>query len=469
MANETVEHVQAGTAKNQPISAFLDFADLKKFTSAFEGFGVTKFDHLQDVQEEDLQNFGMYVDPMKYDQCVKLRKISVLSIYVKCTFVIIIIYLFEGLSAIERRRYNRKKLDFESLFIVHNRSVVTTTTEVVIAADERSSVVIAADERSSKMGPLRPYRPPPPWKTAAMGFVPNAATPRAQFMNSFLPEFYKSKFHLSKNAKEFVKDFHGKGRELYQAKQSIDDIEKQFNSMVANPKDPASAGAILQAANLLPSDIIRIRNSIARSEKIAENLNATTNNIKSLDGKLFTTSGRLREGNEAVHKVLETQLGQMNVLKNKLTSVIDELKGKKEKCSRLFKTTFNKSHSRKRKQKQNRRKAAKAKKQRYEMNCRQLMKTIAPNHESGDEEPISPSDLQTESICTLSRRQLLYMKYAFENGFLTSAAKDLITEYLPEPLPADDDDHDDENDSESDDEDDGGSGSDGDRDSASCV
>ena len=61
MANKRVEHVE-GTAKNQPIFVFLDFADLKKFTSAFEILGVSKFDHLQDVKEEDLRNFGMYFD-----------------------------------------------------------------------------------------------------------------------------------------------------------------------------------------------------------------------------------------------------------------------------------------------------------------------------------------------------------------------------------------------------------------------
>ena len=41
------------------------------------------------------------------------------------------------------------------------------------------------------------------------------------WIHSIHLEFYKSKFQLSKNAKEFEKDFHGKGRELYQVKQSI--------------------------------------------------------------------------------------------------------------------------------------------------------------------------------------------------------------------------------------------------------
>ena len=67
-------------------------------------------------------------------------------------------------------------------------------------------------------------------------------------------------------------------------------------------------------------------------------------NIKALNGnELFNTSGHLKGGTEAVHKVFETQLGRM----------IAELKEKKEKCTRLFKATFNKPYSRKRcKQKQ---------------------------------------------------------------------------------------------------------------------
>ena len=62
MANESANESVERTAKNQPISAFLEFADLEKFKSAFEIFGVSKFDHLQDVHEDDLQNFSMYFD-----------------------------------------------------------------------------------------------------------------------------------------------------------------------------------------------------------------------------------------------------------------------------------------------------------------------------------------------------------------------------------------------------------------------
>ena len=92
-------------------------------------------------------------------------------------------------------------------------------------------------------------------------------------------------------------------------------------------------------------------------------MNATMGNIKTLDGKLFNTSERLKGGNEAVHNVCKTQFGRITILKNKLNDLIAELKEKKEKCTRLFKAIFNEPYSRKRKQKQNRRKATKAKKE----------------------------------------------------------------------------------------------------------
>ena len=43
----------------QPISIFLEFADLKNYEALFQGFGVDKFDHLNDVEEDDLPKYGM--------------------------------------------------------------------------------------------------------------------------------------------------------------------------------------------------------------------------------------------------------------------------------------------------------------------------------------------------------------------------------------------------------------------------
>ena len=53
------------------------------------------------------------------------------------------------------------------------------------------------------------------------------------------------------------------------------------------------------------------------------------------------------------------------------------------------------------------------------------------------------------------------MKYAFDKGIFSISAREVITQYLPEPLPANDDDNhdgDDDSSDENDDEDDIGNG-----------
>ena len=55
------------------------------------------------------------------------------------------------------------------------------------------------------MGPVKPYRLPPPWKSTSLVHISSPKTPRAKFINSFLPEFYKTKFKHCKNNKKFVK------------------------------------------------------------------------------------------------------------------------------------------------------------------------------------------------------------------------------------------------------------------------
>ena len=118
------------------------------------------------------------------------------------------------------------------------------------------------------MGPVKPYRPPPPWKSTSLGHIPSPKTPRAKFINSFLPEFYKTKFKHCKNNKKFVKEFHGTGRELYHLIQQMDEIDNQIRSIM-NKENPAAAGAVLDEDHtLIPSDNIRINNNIQKAMKI---------------------------------------------------------------------------------------------------------------------------------------------------------------------------------------------------------
>ena len=118
------------------------------------------------------------------------------------------------------------------------------------------------------MGPVKPYRPPPPWKSTSLGHIPSLKTPRAKFINSLLPEFYKTKFKHCKNNKKFVKEFHRTGKELYHLIQQIDKIDNQIKSIM-NKENPAAAGAVLDEVHtLIPSDNLRINDNIQKAMKI---------------------------------------------------------------------------------------------------------------------------------------------------------------------------------------------------------
>ena len=58
MTCQETQKSECTSSNDQPISTFLKFADLGKFETIFESFGVHKFEHLSDVQVEDLYKFG---------------------------------------------------------------------------------------------------------------------------------------------------------------------------------------------------------------------------------------------------------------------------------------------------------------------------------------------------------------------------------------------------------------------------
>ena len=101
----------------------------------------------------------------------------------------------------------------------------------------------------------------------------------------------------------------------------------------------------------------------------------------------------------------------------------------KEKCSRLFKV-YSKPKSQKRKLKQNKRKAKKAKAIRMKDNCKRVIETIAPQHQSHDvTAPIGPLSLHYEGISGLLKKQKPYIQFAFEKGLFTKEAQDIIKQY----------------------------------------
>ena len=65
-----------------------------------------------------------------------------------------------------------------------------------------------------------------------------------------------------------------------------------------------------------------------------------------------------------------------------------------------------------------------------EANCKQIIRTIAPQRNDSDAEPIGPLELHQEGIIGLKKRQLPYIQYAFDKELFTVAAKDTIKQYM---------------------------------------
>ena len=113
-------------------------------------------------------------------------------------------------------------------------------------------------------------------------------------MNSFLPEFHKTMFKHCKNNKQFVKEFHGPGRELYHVIQQIDEINNQIKSIMKK-ENSAAAGAVLDEDHtLISSDNIRINNNIQKAMKTNASLSLIDNKIKTFNSKLFSSNGKLK-------------------------------------------------------------------------------------------------------------------------------------------------------------------------------
>ena len=60
-----------------------------------------------------------------------------------------------------------------------------------------------------------------------------------------------------------------------------------------------------------------------------------------------------------------------------------------------------------------------------------VIKTIAPQHNAdSDAEPIGPLEHYYEGISTLKNKQLPYIRYAFDKGLFTVAAKNVIKQHM---------------------------------------
>ena len=128
-----------------------------------------------------------------------------------------------------------------------------------------------------------------------------------------------------------MKEFHGTGRELYYLTQPIDEIDNQIESIM-NKENPAAAGAVLDEDHtLITCDNIRINNNIQVAMQIIASLSLIDNKIKTFDSKLFSSNGKLKSGEEVIHKFFENQLGEVALLHKKVKVINSQLTELQEK------------------------------------------------------------------------------------------------------------------------------------------
>ena len=86
-----------------------------------------------------------------------------------------------------------------------------------------------------------------------------------------------------------------------------------------------------------------------------------------------------------------------------------------------------------------------------------VIKTIAPQHNAdSDAEPIGSLELYYEGISTLKKKQLPYIRYAFDKGLFTVTAKDVMKQHMAFTMSeTEDDDSDGGHNFDGDDDDDG--------------
>ena len=153
-----------------------------------------KIEHLQDVDEDDLKSFGF--------------------------------------SSIQIKRFNRELSSWkESVSDVEPQVEPSAKAKSVPISVEMKAEMVAPDAcpgvSDAKPGPSKDVKPKSslnfmtnasnskdfePWKEKKFGWIPNATTSKAIYMNKLLPDFYKCCFKVTLNANDFVIRFHAEGK-----------------------------------------------------------------------------------------------------------------------------------------------------------------------------------------------------------------------------------------------------------------
>ncbi|XP_070561524.1 probable ATP-dependent helicase PF08_0048 [Ptychodera flava] len=290
-----------------------------------------------------------------------------------------------------------------------------------------------------------------PWESTTFGWQPHPKTERALFMNDILPDVYKSKFKWCKNSKDFVKLFHSEGRREYDLKKKVEALAKKVAG-IQNKNDPSSTGQLLQENHVLkPGDSVILGQNEDKIKKLKKDTEEMIETVKDIDNKNFTKTQKLITGKEVEHSFNTKLISTMLDLQKQINGIHEKIGLLIEKGMSMFNCHFRKDKSQKRKKKQNQRKARKRRTKLHSENSKRVLQNIAPGYTT---KPVDVDGIDIESVASLKKQDLRYLKNIFKLQFVTKEAKLKILDNLKVTYTDDDDDNDDEDDDDNDDDDD---------------
>ena len=306
-----------------------------------------------------------------------------------------------------------------------------------------------------------------PWENKTLGWIPNATTKRARFMNSILPLYYKSMHPFCKNAREFVKRFHNEGRHEYDTEGAVERLEKRTDNIM-NPKNAAAAGKYFcEDYVLTQADIPTFENNLKMVQDIQISIQKLEKDVKEQLCTHYTKGGKLISGHVYPKSFDEKIIGKLTKVRERVLQIEGSLLEKLEKTKNMFKLyKLRNAKSKKRSKKENRRKSKKRKVSRNAINMQKVREFIS--NASSSVEVIQSENLNLEALAMISLSQVKYVHLMFEDGQLSDDSVQLISEYVKN-FPSKENHHSDPDsdgvDDDNDDEDDDDSDDDGDDDS----
>ena len=175
-----------------------------------------------------------------------------------------------------------------------------------------------------------------PWEKKKLGWIPNATTKRARFMNNILPLFYKSMYPFCKNAREFVKRFYDEGRHEYNAERGVERLEKRIN-VVMDPNNPAVAGKYFSEDYIFTrSDLPILENNLKMVQDIKTSIQKQEEDAKKHLCTHFSKAGKLLPGHNQPKTFAEKLIGKLMKVKERVIEIEESLKEKLEKTSNMF-------------------------------------------------------------------------------------------------------------------------------------